>query len=160
MVDAWSLLWIRDPSNKTYTTCELHRVTRWAGSAQTRLPGTPHSSPCALAAWEPGQVVPWAVVYQHCTPGHPGTQGSPRPERARGQAPRSQQPSKPTLHSFHGPHTVLVLSARDSAPTHTPGHQHSEPHFKGGTTETQRRPHSSAEGQSQSSTSSRGRLFA
>lgn len=145
--------------SNTYTMCEPHGVARWVGSAQTWLSGTLHSSQYVLAAWEPGQVVPWAVIYQHCTPGHPGIQGSPRPEQARGQAPRSQQPSEPTLRACHVPHTILVLSARDSAPTHTPGHQHSEPHFKGGTPETQR-PHSSSGGQSQSSTSSRGRLFA
>lgn len=127
------------------------RCNRWAGSAQARLSRTRHGSR-ALATWEPGQVAPWAVTYQHCTPGEPQGRASPRPG-----------PTSPAALRAHTAlvtcYTLPVLSARGWAPTHPAGHQRSEPRFKGRTTETQRRPHSSAEGQSQSFTGSRGRLF-
>lgn len=83
-----------------YTTCEPHGVARWVGSAQTWLSGTLHSSQYVLAAWEPGQVVPWAVIYQHCTPGHLESRGAPGPSEpeARPHVPSSRQ----------SPHCALV----------------------------------------------------
>ena len=134
-------------------------MARSAGPAQTRLSVTLHSSRCALAEWKPDKLMPWDSRYEHLAPGHPGTQGSARPERAQGPLLSSTIAPGPGLMSPTAlrAHTVLVLChtlslcfmhETHSALSPTPGDQGSDPHFKGGTTEAQRRPKSPTEGQS------------
>lgn len=142
----------------TYTTCEPHGVARWVGSAQTWLSGTLHRSQYVLAAWEPGQVVPWAVIYQHCTPGHLESRGAPGPSEpeARPHVPSSRQSPHCALVTCH---TLSWCSAHvTQRPPTSQDTSTLSPILKAGP--PRQRPHPSAGGHSQSSTSSRGRLFA
>lgn len=85
------------------------RCNRWAGS---RGPGTAH------VLWPRGSLVRWrrGLSLTSTAP-----QGSPRAERARGQAPRPQQPSEPTLRLSRATHSQgsVHVAGRPRAPQDT-----------------------------------------